>query len=441
MFRPSVFGARYTRRTAAAELMLDLADALSARSPVYMLGGGNPARIPEVEAVFGRRLREIAADATQFGRFAGQYSDPAGDPAFRDAVAAALSAEFGWRLERANVALTAGSQVGFFFLFNWLAGLQADGRRRRLLLPLAPEYIGYADLGLADDMLLSQPARIEREADGFFKYRLDTDSLTVPDDVAAICVSRPTNPSGNVLTVAELERLDAIARARGVPLVIDAAYGLPFPGLQFDDPAAYWNENVILCLSLSKLGLPGARTGIVVADASVVEAVTAFNATAALAPAGTAATIAEPLLRSGELLRLCRDVVRPHYTALCRQAIDRLRDELWRPAACHPSPRRRVFPLAVVSGAAGDERGALSAAESARRVRDFRAPFLPGARCGLAAPPRVPADQLFAGTGHVSPRALKFLPTKCAAPTPERRPSDSPRGGAPPYRFPGHLID
>ena len=125
-------------------------------------------------------------------------------------------------------------------------------------------------------MLCSRPALIERESDGFFKYRLDIANLAVPDDVAAICVSRPTNPSGNVLTIAELEQLDAAARQRGVPLVIDAAYGLPFPGLQFEDGAAFWNDNVILCLSLSKLGLPGARTGIVVAHESVIEAITAF---------------------------------------------------------------------------------------------------------------------------------------------------------------------
>jgi valine--pyruvate aminotransferase len=334
MFRPSDFGARYTRRTAAAELMLDLAHAASAPAPVYMLGGGNPARIPEVEAVYRRRLNEIAADAAQFGRFAGQYSDPAGDPAFRDAVAGALSAEFDWRLERCNVALTAGSQLAFFFLFNWLAGPHADGARRRLLLPLAPEYIGYADLGVVDGMLLSQPALIEEQADGFFKYRLDVEGLELPEDVAAVCVSRPTNPSGNVLTIAELERLDAMARTRRVPLVLDAAYGLPFPGLQFEDGAAFWNDNVILCLSLSKLGLPGARTGIVVADAAVIEAIAGFNATAALAPAGTAATIVEPLLASGELAVLCREVVRPYYAARCRQAIGWLRE------ACRDLPLR-----------------------------------------------------------------------------------------------------
>lgn len=332
MFRPSDFGARYARRTAAAELMLDLADATSAPPPVFMLGGGNPARIPEVEAVYRRRLMEIAADPAQFGRFAGQYSDPAGDPAFREAVAGALSAQYGWRVERRNVALTSGSQLAFFFLFNWLAGPRPGGVQRRLLLPLAPEYIGYADLGIADGMLHSHPARIERGDDGFFKYRLDTDGLRVPDDVAAICVSRPTNPSGNVLSIAELRHLDTLARARGVPLIIDAAYGVPFPGLQFADAEAYWNDNVILCLSLSKLGLPGARTGIVVADPAVTEALTAFNATAALAPAGTAATIVEPLLASGELAQLCREIVRPYYQARCHEAIEQLR------AACGDLP-------------------------------------------------------------------------------------------------------
>src|SRR5262247_2986627 len=127
MFRTSDFGERYSRRTAAAELMLDLADAMAAPAPVYMLGGGNPARIAEVEAVYRRRLNEIAADTAQFGRFAGQYSDPAGDPSFRDAVAGALADEYGWPLERRNVAITVGSQLGFFFLFNWLSGPRADG--------------------------------------------------------------------------------------------------------------------------------------------------------------------------------------------------------------------------------------------------------------------------------------------------------------------------
>ena len=37
--------------------------------------------------------------------------------------------------------------AAFFFLFNLFAGEREDGTRARVLLPLAPEYIGYADVG------------------------------------------------------------------------------------------------------------------------------------------------------------------------------------------------------------------------------------------------------------------------------------------------------
>lgn len=328
------FGQRIVRPTGALELMTDLGAAASGRPGrgVHMLGGGNPARIPAVEAVYRRRLAEIAADDGEFGRFAATYSAPAGETRFRAAVAEYLSHRYGWPLDERNVALTSGSQSAFHVLFNLLAGECPDGTRRRILLPLAPEYIGYADLGLTDDMLIARRADIERLPDGYFKYHVRFDGLESVPDIAAICVSRPTNPSGNVLPAGELQRLDALARARGVPLIVDAAYGAPFPGIQFEAGDPLWNDNVILCLSLSKLGLPGTRTGIVVANESVVEALTAFNATAALAPGSTGPVIVEPLLRNGTLDALCNETIRPYYAARCREAVELLRQ------ACHDLP-------------------------------------------------------------------------------------------------------
>ena len=317
------FAQRFARPTGALELMQDLGGAAPG---TLMLGGGNPARIPEVEAVYARRLAEIAADAAQFGRFAASYSAPGGDLGFRAAVAEVLAARYGWPLGPRNVALSAGSQSAFFTLFNLLGGDCSGGQRRRILLPLAPEYIGYADVGLADGMLVSRRAGIEERPDGFFKYHVRFDGLDAVADVGAICVSRPTNPTGNVLGLDELTRLDELARRRGVPLIVDAAYGAPFPGIQFTGDQQLWNENVILCLSLSKLGLPGTRTGIVVATEPVIEAITAFNATAALAPASTGAMIVAPLLASGELEALCRDVIRPYYEQRSRQAVAWLRE-------------------------------------------------------------------------------------------------------------------
>ena len=42
-----------------------------------------------------------------------------------------------------------------------------------------------------------------------------------------------------------------------IPLIIDNAYGAPFPGIIFADATPFWEPHVILTLSLSKLGLPG----------------------------------------------------------------------------------------------------------------------------------------------------------------------------------------
>ncbi len=376
------FARRFVRPTGSLELMQDLG---SAGPGTLMLGGGNPARIPAVEAVYARRLAEIAADPVQFGRFAASYSAPAGEAGFRATLADVLARRYGWPLTARNVALTLGSQSAFFTLFNLLAGDTRAGPRRRILLPLAPEYIGYADVGLSDDLLVSRPAAIEELPDGFFKYRVRFEGLEAVPDVAALCVSRPTNPSGNVLGGDELARLDAIARRRGVPLIVDAAYGLPFPGIQFTDDAPFWNDNVILCLSLSKLGLPSTRTGIVIAAEPVIEAITAFNATAALAPAATGPMIVEPLLASGELDALCREVIRPYYEQCSHRAVEWLRE------ACDGLPLRIHRPEGAFflwlwfPGLPVTSRGAVCAPQGPWRARAVRPSLLPGPRRALGA--------------------------------------------------------
>jgi valine--pyruvate aminotransferase len=324
----SSFGARFTRPSGALELMSDLGEALAAPGPISMLGGGNPARIDVVEAVFRRRLAEIAASGEEFGRFAASYAGPEGELRFRATVAAALARRYGWPVDERNVVLTSGSQTAFFMLFNLLAGPRADGSRARIVLPLSPEYIGYAGHGVTGDLLLARRAAIEELPDRQFKYRVDFAHLDIPDDAAALCVSRPTNPTGNVITAAELARLDAIARDHGIPLILDAAYGEPFPGIQFAGEHAPppWNQNLILCLSLSKIGLPGLRTGIVVASEPVARALTAINASTALAPGSAGAVLAGPLIESGELERLCADAIRPHYRAALQAALGWLFD-------------------------------------------------------------------------------------------------------------------
>lgn len=243
----------------------------------------------------------------------GNYDPPKGNPKFIEALAKLFSEKLGWAVSEKNIAITAGGQTAFFFIFNALAGRTADGRRKKILLPLVPEYIGYANQSVGETFFKAVKPKVERIGKHQFKYRVDFDALEVDDETAAICVSRPTNPTGNVLTDNEMAKLSAIAHEHGIPLIIDNAYGAPFPNIFFADANLVWNENTILTMSLSKIGLPGTRTGIVVAPEPIAAAVASMSAIVGLANSNTGQYIMEPLVRSGEVLSLSNEVVKPFY--------------------------------------------------------------------------------------------------------------------------------
>ncbi len=333
----SALGRRLTSESGTRSLMDDLGEIAAAGGEIVNLGGGNPSLIPAAEMVFRVRMQALLQRDGAFERAIGTYDAPEGDRGLARALAGLLRREQGWDLTERNIAITNGSQPAFLALFNLLAGPVAgggegegDGPRaaRRVLLPLSPEYIGYAEVGLVPSMLASCRSTITELGDRLFKYGVDFEGVEAVEDLAAICVSRPTNPTGNVVTDDELARLGAIARARGVPLIVDNAYGLPFPGIVYGDAAPAWDENTVLCMSLSKLGLPGVRTGIVIANEEIVSALGAVNAIFCLAPGSLGPALATDLVESGEVLTLARDVIRPHYEERAERALDLLREGL-----------------------------------------------------------------------------------------------------------------
>ena len=317
------------------------------------LGGGSPSLIPAAEAVFRRHMESLLRREGAFERAIGLYGGPEGDRDFAAALAGLLRREVGWQVSARNVALTNGSQSAFLPLFNLLAGPMGGGRpARRILLPLSPEYIGYADLGFTPGLFTARRSTIHELDDKLFKYGVDFDGLDEVEDIGAICVSRPTNPTGNVITDEEVGRLGAVARARGVPLILDTAYGAPFPGIVFGESTPVWDEHTVVCMSLSKLGLPGFRTGIVIANEELIEALAAATAIYCLSPGRFGPALATELIESGALLALSRDVIRPHYAERAARAVDRLRAGLNDyPIRIH-KPEGGFLPVALDAGAA-----------------------------------------------------------------------------------------
>ena len=328
MMRVSRFGRKIAGASGIGQLMEDLGVALAQGRDTLMLGGGNPARIPQVVRYFRAAVERLLADGAEFERLIGSYSSPGGDAEFIKAIAALLRSELCWDIGPQNIALTNGSQTAFFVLFNIFAGQFDDGTVRKILFPLAPEYIGYCDVGLADDLFIANKPLIEHLDEHLFKYHIDFDRLHVTDDIGAICVSRPTNPTGNVLSDAELSRLSELARRHGVPLIVDNAYGMPFPNIVFVEARPFWDSNTIFCMSLSKLGLPSARTGIVVAAEEVVAMIAKANAVMSLAPGGLGAAIVTDLIRSGQITNISRDVIRPFYEKMVQAALQCVYREL-----------------------------------------------------------------------------------------------------------------
>ena len=72
--------------------MDDLGQAKNRQQEVYMLGGGNPGAIPEMEKLFRAELELLLAEDKAFEQLVGQYDAPQGNTDFLSVASSASSA-------------------------------------------------------------------------------------------------------------------------------------------------------------------------------------------------------------------------------------------------------------------------------------------------------------------------------------------------------------
>ncbi len=318
----SSFGEKYTGQSGIVDLMVDLGEALHTNPNMISMGGGNPSRIPTVEEIYRDLLVNLLSAPNGTYNILGKYQPPQGDEQLLKQLAQLLRTEYGWPITDRNVAISNGGQSAFFVLSNLLAGKCSDGSIKQVQFPLVPEYLGYTDAGLETNFFSSTRPAIDIIDEHVYKYRELFESLEVTDRTAALCVSRPTNPTGNVLTYNEVSQLDAIATESHVPLIIDGAYGAPFPNIIFEEVTPHWNDNTILLLSLSKLGLPGVRTGFIVANEEIIHAYANANTILNLACGNVGPAIAGKLFEDREVSRIGREMIMPFYRDKAMRAME-----------------------------------------------------------------------------------------------------------------------
>ncbi|WP_291296045.1 aminotransferase [Elioraea sp.] len=201
------------------------------------------------------RLAEAAGS-----RAASGYGPILGDGVLREALAADIATTYEAAIGPGDVAITAGCNLAFAMT---MATIAAPGDA--VMLP-APWYFNHRmALSLRGVAAVPLPCLAE---DGFIPDPDRAAALLHPG-VRAIVLVTPNNPTGAVYPPETIARFAALARARGLWLVVDETYRDFLPGhapphALFSDPA--WRDTVIHLYSFSKAYcVPGHRVGAVAA--------------------------------------------------------------------------------------------------------------------------------------------------------------------------------
>ena len=194
------------------------------------------------------------------------YTDVPGIPALRAALAADIAAAYGGSVSADQVAITAGCNQAFCFAIQSLA---APGDE--VILPL-PYYFNH-------QMWLEMSGVVPR----YLPFRPERGGLPDVDEAAAligpktraIALVTPNNPTGAVYPPALIELFFALAKAKGVALVLDETYRDFLPN---DEPAhglfrrTDWPGTLVQLYSFSKaFCITGYRVGSVACGPQLME--------------------------------------------------------------------------------------------------------------------------------------------------------------------------
>ncbi|HEY9706673.1 MAG TPA: valine--pyruvate transaminase [Oculatellaceae cyanobacterium] len=309
------FGTQMSNLTGVRAIMKDIIETLRAGQgqEFINLSAGNPVILPEVEQLWRDCTAELLA-TSDYGEVVCRYGSSQGYQPLIEAIANDFNQRYGLNLSDRNILITPGSQSIYFYAANAFGGYTTSGDLKQVVLPLSPDYTGYGGVSLTPEAIVAYKPTLDIDEKAHrFKYRPDFSQLTITEDTGCVIFSRPCNPTGNVLTDEEVEKIAALAAPLNVPVLIDSAYAPPFPALNFTEMTPVFGENILHCMSLSKAGLPGERIGIAIGDPKFVGVLESFQTNMCIHSPRYGQAIAARAIASGALADLATNVIRPYY--------------------------------------------------------------------------------------------------------------------------------
>ena len=195
-----------------------------------------------------------------------KYTNVAGAPAVRKAVVERHAADFRSNYAVEECVFTTGGKLA---LFNAIQVLVDHGDE--VILPV-PYWVSFKDI---IQYAGGKVVLVESDEREDFRITAKMIEAAITPKTKAIILNTPANPSGAVVSPADLEAIVRLAHARGIYLLLDECYvyltftGAPASGGTFTD----CKEHVVILGSLSKTyAMTGWRAGFALGPKQVISA-------------------------------------------------------------------------------------------------------------------------------------------------------------------------
>jgi arginine:pyruvate transaminase len=221
---------------------------------VIMLSVGDP-DLDTPAPVLERAIERLRSGDTH-------YTPATGREHLREAIASAHRARTGQAVQAAHVIFLAGAQNALFATSMCIAG---PGDEVIAFEPLYPSYPATLEVSGARMVRVASPA-----SRGF---RIDLAALeaSITPRTRALFFATPNNPSGAILSSADLAVIGELARRHSLWVVADEVYAGLAPGGRVPSLAAELPDQVVTISSLSKShSMPGWRAGWLVGPRQLV---------------------------------------------------------------------------------------------------------------------------------------------------------------------------
>lgn len=208
---------------------------------------------------------DAAAEAARAG--ATQYTENAGIPELREAIAATLARESHVEYDPAQVTVKSGAMEALSLTMLAISG---PGDEVVVPTPAWPNYVNQVRLAGAT------PVTVPLPADSGFDLDPERVADAIGEDTVAVVLTSPSNPTGRVYDEEAVREVARVAAANDAYVIADEVYGRLTYDREFRGAASYVEspENVLTIGSCSKTyAMTGWRLGWLAGPESVVEAV------------------------------------------------------------------------------------------------------------------------------------------------------------------------